>query len=131
MVSPPFRSPTGARVYLLFAYGRIVVFIVGPLGLIAALLVPSRRPLFGAIFLAMFTAMLAASLVAVLVGAVHGSAGRISERMSSPFTLRFVDEAAEILGRDADAARTQARAGITASVVVITIGVAIVAMVSG
>ncbi len=115
----------GARGYLWFFYGRIVACILAILSLITASLVPGRRSMFGGIFLTLFVAVMVASIIAVLMGLIVGGSGTLSERMSAPFSARFVNEAAELLGLDRGVARTRTLVGVTGSLIAISAATAV------
>lgn len=126
MVAAPFRSPLGAQSYLWFVYGRVVVFILGPISLIVSSFVPSRRAVFGGVFLSLFVTLMGASVIAILLSLVKARPGTILERISAPFSPKFVGEAAEILGLDLGVARSRALIGSAGSLVAIGFTAAVV-----
>lgn len=127
----PFRGRGGARAYLVFVYGRFAAFAVAAAMLIAASVFSGERAFFGGAFLATFALVFVASVGAVAAGAIGVVGSGISERLSSFFTLRYVGDAAALLGVDPRRARQRALVGVIVAVLTIIVGVIVTALAFG
>ena len=124
MVVVTFRSANEAKAYLILLFARLGGLAIAVIALALGSFSSQLPPLFVWVFLSSF-------LIQTLVSVVSGVAGGLRKDRSAPiperlnfyFSLRHLDEAAEMVGAQPSSVRRWTRALIIVAVLAIAVGV--------